>query len=485
MGTKIAMKVHFDQDWQDWIRTNVDAGQNKDGIFKILLDEGYDYQAIKQQMNYEPSVPAVLLVNPLKVAEHRKQAQNVAQHSSASLPNLFLPNANRFSSLDVELYSVENFLSGQECLQLVSLIEKRKQPSTITSSDPDQEFRTSSTCHLGNMDEPLIRKIDLQICQYLGIDPSYSEVIQGQHYEVGQQFKAHTDYFEKNEIGKYGGQQGQRTYTFMIYLNEVEQGGDTLFPKLNIGFKPKPGMAVIWNNLNADGKENYLTLHQGSPVQKGCKVIITKWFRQHSNILPAPPMWLKEINEYVPAYTEVGFTRAQLPQPLFAKISRFYQDNKNKQNDEHIPGNFVVNAQTNKSASNLIDLPDTLRQEIHDVLLPLMEDWCGQKLDPTFVYGIRVYQDKAVLKTHRDRYETHIISAIINVAQDVNQDWPLQIDDNYYRQHQVLLKPGEMFFYEGARLLHGRPIALDGKSYANIFCHFKPIEYRPELLPSP
>jgi prolyl 4-hydroxylase len=102
-------------------------------------------------------------------------------------------------------------------------------------------------------------------------------------------------------------------------------------------------------------------------------------------------------------------------------------------------------------------------------------------LEPTYVYGIRIYKDKAILKSHRDRLETHIISAIINVDQEVNVDWPLVIEDNFSREHYVMLKPGDMVFYEGGRLKHGRPIALNGKSFANIFCHFKPISYMPVL----
>jgi len=118
-----------------------------------------------------------------------------------------------------------------------------------------------------------------------------------------------------------------------------------------------------------------------------------------------------------------------------------------------------------------------LRQEIHDTLKPLMEEWCGEALEPTFVYGIREYHNAAVLKMHRDRIDTHIISAIINVDQDTDVDWPLVIEDNYYRTHHVLLAPGDVVFYEGGRLLHGRPIAFEGRAFANVFCHFKPAGY--------
>ena len=474
------MKTHFDQNWKNWIQTNLEAGQDKDGIFKILLDEGYDYGAIKNAMAYEPSVAAVLLVNPLKDQQAQKKSAHSSTGPRAKMPALFLPNAKQIASSDIELYSIEDFLNEQECTELITLIKQKIQPSTLTSQEDDSQFRTSSTCHLGQMDVPLIAKIDRQICQYIGIDPSYSEVIQAQHYAVGQQFKAHTDYFEAHEIQTHGGAMGQRSYTFMIYLNDVEDGGETVFPNIGLNVKPKQGMALIWNNLGLDGKVNYHSLHQAKPVIAGNKVIITKWFRQNSAVSPAPPINSKEASEYIPAYTRSGMIAKRFPPELFQQIRRFYQENRLKAQDEHVPGDFISNAGNHRQSSSLIELTAELKQKIHDVMKPLMEQWCGEKLEPTFVYGIRIYHDKAVLKTHRDRLETHIISAIINVEQDVNEDWPLLIEDNYYREHQVLLKPGEMFFYEGGRLKHGRPEALNGNHFANIFCHFKPVNYVPK-----
>ena len=60
-----------------------------------------------------------------------------------------------------------------------------------------------------------------------------------------------------------------------------------------------------------------------------------------------------------------------------------------------------------------------------------------------------------------------------SIDQEVDNDWPLFIEDHHYRKHKIILSPGEVFFYEGARLKHGRPLPLEGQKYANIFCHFK------------
>jgi prolyl 4-hydroxylase len=110
----------------------------------------------------------------------------------------------------------------------------------------------------------------------------------------------------------------------------------------------------------------------------------------------------------------------------------------------------------------------------------MMEQWSGKKLLPTFVYGIRIYHRGAILKCHRDRLATHIIGAIINVSQDVDEDWPLVIYDHQHRRHSILLKPGEIAFYESGSLIHGRPSPLNGNAFANVFCHFKPVDYVPK-----
>ena len=63
------MKTYFEETWKNWIKTNVDNGQDKNGIFKILLDEGYTYSAIVAEMQYEPTRPVSQLTNPFHAAK--------------------------------------------------------------------------------------------------------------------------------------------------------------------------------------------------------------------------------------------------------------------------------------------------------------------------------------------------------------------------------------------------------------------------------
>lgn len=191
------------------------------------------------------------------------------------------PGVLRVPSRDLELFIVRNFIHDESCAALCTLIDQRRRPSEIADDRGEAGFRTSETCDLDPAD-PIVAAIDSRICEALGIDPSLGEQIQGQRYAPGQEFRAHTDTFNPDgaDYYRYCTDQGQRTWTAMIYLNAPQAGGATRFKALGKSIQPETGKLLAWNNLLADGSPNPATLHQGMKVRLGTKYIITKWFRQ-------------------------------------------------------------------------------------------------------------------------------------------------------------------------------------------------------------
>lgn len=236
----------FDKQWRDWIHHNVARGCSKAELFDILVREGFEREAAHRALN------------PIRI-----------------------PTLSRADSPRAELYTAEGFLNGTECQHLIDLMKAHLRRSTITVADePDQFFRSSKTCDLGLLQDPAACRIDRKICDAMQIDPALAEPTQAQRYDIGDEFKAHTDYFESYELERFSTPTlGQRSWTFMIYLNEPESGGETGFVNLGLLIRPKTGLAVIWNNLLPDGRPNPDTLHHGMPVTAGHKAIITKWFR--------------------------------------------------------------------------------------------------------------------------------------------------------------------------------------------------------------
>ncbi|WP_429276047.1 prolyl hydroxylase family protein [Novosphingobium gossypii] len=191
------------------------------------------------------------------------------------------PGAARFPSSRLELFILREFLSVERCAQLVALIEGNNRPSTLADYNGDDAFRTSTTCDLST-DNPIVGALARALSDLSGIPLSHAEPLQGQRYEVGQEFKAHTDYFEPNsaDFQKYCAVAGQRTWTFMIYLNEVEAGGATRFKVIDKMIQPEVGKLVGWNNRRPDGSGNAATLHHAMKVRKGRKYVITQWYRE-------------------------------------------------------------------------------------------------------------------------------------------------------------------------------------------------------------
>jgi len=193
------------------------------------------------------------------------------------------PGVQRFPDRALDLFIVRDFLDPARCARLCEMIDERRRPSEIADHKGGPDFRTSETCDLNSAD-PLVAEVDLLLSDFLGLPQARSEPIQGQRYAPGQEFKPHTDSFNPGGVDFFVhcAEQGQRTWTAMLYLNQPEDGGATRFKTIGKTIQPETGKLVAWNNLLPDGSPNGATLHQGMKVRRGTKYIITKWFREHA-----------------------------------------------------------------------------------------------------------------------------------------------------------------------------------------------------------
>ena len=145
-------------------------------------------------------------------------------------------------------------------------------------------------------------------------------------------------------------------------------------------------------------------------------------------------------------YTEIGFKKMKAPPDVWNIINTFYQNNKGKETLENWPrGNTYVNHWD--SPSYMINFEDgrlrgagsAIKNQIWAAVKPYMEEWTGKAQKPTSLYGIRVYKDQAVLATHLDRLPL-VSSCIVNVDQDVNEPWYLEVYDHSGKAHNVTME---------------------------------------------
>ena len=142
-------------------------------------------------------------------------------------------------------------------------------------------YRTSQTAIVYDPynKDPAVLPLLYRAGMLLGLPYENVETVFVTRYREGEYYKAHEDF--------YAGFDGDRLYTVLIYLNDLtpEQGGGTVFDKLNIGVSPRCGRAVIWCNTNPDGSHHPETRHEAQPVLQGAeKWVIQLWFRNYRMI---------------------------------------------------------------------------------------------------------------------------------------------------------------------------------------------------------
>ncbi len=118
-----------------------------------------------------------------------------------------------------------------------------------------------------------------------------------------------------------------------------------------------------------------------------------------------------------------------------------------------------------------------LSDDVLEALRPIHEEFAGVPLVGSAMFGLRIYRAGAVLDMHCDRAETHVVSSVLQIAQDVDRPWPIMLEVGY-QTHELVLGPGQMLLYEGAVCAHGRPQPLVGRSFVNAFVHYRPRDAR-------
>eukprot|EP01036_Dinobryon_divergens_P032554 gene32554-42170_t len=172
--------------------------------------------------------------------------------------------------------------------------------------------------------------------------------------------------------------------------------------------------------------------------------------------------------------TESGFEHRRLPAETYAWLKEWYLTEKQKLEQDEGAIGPCMNQHVAPTA--ITHITPEFKDKLSADLKGILEEWYGGSLVLTSIYGIRKYNNGSVLRMHVDTVNTHVVSAIINVDQEVDKDWPLLILDHEDNEHNVVMQAGDMVLYESAKLLHGRPDPFVGSHYDNIFIHYKPVE---------
>jgi prolyl 4-hydroxylase len=188
---------------------------------------------------------------------------------------------------------LDNVLSDEECDALIERSKDRLSRSTTVDPASGQdsiiEARSSEGTFFPLNADPLIATIDARLSAIMNLPVENGEGLQILHYHTGGQYTPHYDYFAPSDPGSatHVANGGQRVSSLVMYLNDVEDGGATVFPELKLTVGPKKGGGVYFEYCNSRNQLDALSLHGGMPVLKGEKWIATKWMRQGRYCKPA------------------------------------------------------------------------------------------------------------------------------------------------------------------------------------------------------
>lgn len=137
--------------------------------------------------------------------------------------------------------------------------------------------RTSSNawCRGSCERQPTVINLADRISRYVNVPVRNFEAFQVLRYEVGQQYVLHHD-FSQHQLEMSC---GPRVISVLLYLSNVDEGGETMFPELGITVKPKKGRAVFFPNVLSSNLElpDARTSHKANPVLKGQKYAVNTW----------------------------------------------------------------------------------------------------------------------------------------------------------------------------------------------------------------
>ena len=271
---------------KNWIVNTLEQGVKPEAIFNGLVKKGFD-ETFAFSVLFRLAGNKQVDAGELKEVKHEPYVYETPEIGRKG--NIIRTSDREITvALRVEkpfILYLENVLSDEECDQLIEMSRDRLNPNEIydpkTGKKTIAPGRTSKGAYYAIGENEFIAKIEKRFAELTGLPVENGEGLQVLNYQIGEEYKPHFDYFPKNQVDDKKG--GNRIATLLVYLNDVEEGGETEFPRAGLSVVPRKGSAVYFHYGNSKGQSDRLSVHSSVPVKKGEKWAATKWIRE-SNI---------------------------------------------------------------------------------------------------------------------------------------------------------------------------------------------------------
>lgn len=282
--------VRVPGDLRDWITDHLTRGVAPATMMEALVAR-----------NFEPHVARAVI--DACVAGHAETRSPAAQ-SGAPAGNApsFVPETPRIApghvihACDREIrvlqrlgspaiVTLESVLTGEECERLIAMAQPRLRPSTVVDGASGANVavarRGSEGMFFRLNEDPFIARLDERLCALMNGPAQNSEGLQVLRYGPGGQYPPHFDFLVPSNPSSALSiaRSGQRISTLIVYLNDVLEGGETVFPEVGLSIVPRKGNGLYFEYANSRLQVDPRSAHGGAEVVRGVKWIVTKWMR--------------------------------------------------------------------------------------------------------------------------------------------------------------------------------------------------------------
>lgn len=179
-----------------------------------------------------------------------------------------------------------SFLNDEVCAWLIERSRGRLVRARVydagSKSDVVSEGRTNTSAGFDLMQTDLVQlMVQTRISAASGLPIANMEGCTVLHYEVGQQIDDHYDFVDP-AIPDYDEEirtRGERVMTFLVYLNDDYDGGETDFPRLGVRHRGRRGEGLYFVNALPTGEPDRRSRHAGRPPESGEKWILSQFIR--------------------------------------------------------------------------------------------------------------------------------------------------------------------------------------------------------------
>jgi prolyl 4-hydroxylase len=277
-----------DETWESWLALNAIRGCSPESMVEAMVSAGFEKETA------DAAVRRTLQDGSRKNIEARARPR-VEHHYEYDPSRIATGNVLQIDDRKInvlircerpEIVVFDAVLTPDECEQIIERSRHRLERSTTVNPETGEREvianRSSEGIWFRNGEDAFIAGLEQRFAALMNCDVENGEGLQVMRYGVGGEYRPHFDYFPPSQRGSavHLSHGGQRVATLILYLNDPESGGETIFPEAGISVVPRRGGAVYFRYMNALGQLDALTLHGGAPVLSGEKWIMTKWVRE-------------------------------------------------------------------------------------------------------------------------------------------------------------------------------------------------------------